>query len=269
MPYILKTLTTSETRDAVHDKRLSICLAADGFSYTEVSAQGELLAYGEATGSHSGIMTEATRDIKQFFAEMDIRPIGFRRMELIVCSDENVWVPDEVYTAASNRAYLRLVGGSGQTATAVPCRDIASTAVFAVDDTIVTAFKVALPGLTVANQHIRLVSCARLSGSHPLLIANWRNQRVDIAAFRDGRYLYGNTLTFSDENALAYQLVEVMRTFDMETPSTEMLMCGDVDRERFARFRPYFPKVTLFTGCCTMGPAFRTFHSYRHALLLI
>lgn len=269
MPYIKKTLLTSETRDAVHDKRLSICLAADGFSYTEVSAQGELLAYGEAAGSHSALMTEATRDIRQFFAEVGIRPIGFRRMELVVCSDESVWVPDEVYSPASNRAYLRLVGGSGQSTTAAPCRDIASTSVFSVNDTIVTAFKVALPGLTVTNQHIRLISCARLSGSHPLLIANWRGCRVDIAAFRDGRYLYGNTIAFSDENALAYQMVEVMRTFDMETPQTEMLMCGDVDRERYARFRPYFPKVTLFTGCCTMGPAFRTFHSYRHALLLI
>ena len=48
MPYILKTLTTSETRDAVHDKRLSICLAADGFSYTDPCS-----VYGYGTKEHT------------------------------------------------------------------------------------------------------------------------------------------------------------------------------------------------------------------------
>ena len=185
MPYSSKTLIATEKRDAVHDKRLSICLAADGFSYTELSAQGELLAFGEASGSHSHQLTEATRDIRQFFAEVGIRPLGFRRIELMVCSDESVWVPDEVYSPASGRACLRLVGGNGANVLAAPCREIASTSVFSVDDVLTTAFKVALPGLVVTNQHVRMVSCARLSGGRSLLLTNWRSGRVDIAAFRD------------------------------------------------------------------------------------
>lgn len=267
MSYITKTLITSETRDAVHDKRLSICLAADGFSYTELSTQGELLAFGEAKGQHAGLMTDATRDIRQFFAEVGIRPIGFRRMELMVCSDENVWVPDEVYTTAANRSYLRLVGGSGQSVLTASCRDIASTAVFSAPDTITTAFKVALPGLTITSQHVRMTGCVRISGGKPMLLSHWRGNKVDIAAFSNGSYVYGNTLSFTDESTMAYQLVEIVRTLGLSDAA--MYMCGDVDRERFALLRPFFPRVELFTGSCNIGPRFKNFRSYRHALLLI
>lgn len=269
MPYSSRNLVIAPERDAVHDKRLSICLAADGFSYAELSAQGELLAYGEADGGHSRQMTDATRYIRQFFSDAGIRPLGFRRMELIVCSDECAWVPDEVYNTASGRACLRLVGGNGANVLAAQCREIASTAVFAADDVLTTAFKVALPGLTVTNQHVRMFSCAKLSGGRSLLLTHWRNGHVDIAAFRDGRYLYGNTLSYTEEGPLAYQLVEIVRTFGLEASRTVMLMCGDVDRQRFAMLRPFFPKVELFTGTAKLGDTFKTFHSYRHALLLI
>ncbi len=269
MPYIKKTLITTEACDAVHDKRLSISLMADGFSFSELSAQGELLAFGEAVGGHDPSMTNATRDIKAFFAEVGIRPLGFRRMELTVMSDDSVWVPDEVFSPAAVRQYLKVVGAEGRQPMTAPCRDLASTAVFTADEGIATAFKVALPGLTVANQHVRMVGCASLSGSHPVLLSHWRQGRVDLAAFADGRYLYGNTLRFNDENTLRYQLLEVVRTFGLERPDTELLMCGDVDRERFANYRPYFPKTTLFTGRATVGPAFRMLHTYRHALILI
>ena len=269
MPYSSKNLIVTGKRDAVHDKRLSICLAADGFSYTELSAQGELLAYGEAVGSHTRQLTETTRDIRQFFAEVGIRPLGFRQMDLVVCSDESVWVPDEVYNAASGRAFLRLVGGNSVNVLSAPCREIASTSVFSADDVLTTAFKVALPGLTVTNQHIRMASCAKLSGERSLLLTHWRNGHVDIAAFRDGRYLYGHTLGYTEEGPLAYQLVEIVRTFGLEASRTVMLMCGDVDRRLFAMLRPFFPQVELFTGTAILGDTFKSFHSYRHALLLI
>ncbi len=269
MPYIKKTLLTTEACDAVHDKRLSISLTADGFSFSELSAQGDLLAFGEAVGGHAASMTDATRDIKAFFAEAGVRPIEFRRMELVVDSDESVWVPDEVYSAACNRQYLKVVGGGGRQVMTAPCRELASTAVFAFDEGLATAFKVALPGLTVMNQHVRMATLASMSKGHPLLIARWRGNKVDLAALADGRYLYGNTLEPADESTLRFQMVEVTRLFGIERPDTELLMCGDVDRELFAHFRPYFPKTSLFTGRCNVGTEFRQLRTYRYALLLV
>lgn len=255
-------------RDAEYDKKLSICLTAEGFSFAEISSRRELLAFGNASGGHSSLLIDATRDIKAFCAESGIRPLSFKHMELVVVSDESAWVPDEIYTPTANRQYLRLVGGKGISALATSCRQLSSTSVFVADEGLVTAFKVAMPGLTVNNQHVRFASLAPLSGNHPVMLAHWRKERVDLAAFRDGRYLYGNTLTFEEEKTALYQIVEVRRTFGIDDADTELLLCGDVDRERYARFRPYFPKTTLFTGTCSVGHVFRQLHTYRHAVLL-
>lgn len=267
MPYIKKTLLTTEAYDAVHDKRLSISLMADGFSFSVISAQGELLAFGEAVGGHSASMTDATRDIKAFFAEAGIRPLGFRGMELLVYSDASVWVPDEVFSPAAGRQYLKIVGAEARSVMTAPCRALASTAVFTADEGLATAFKVALPGLTVVNQHVRMASYN--PGGHPVLLANWRHGVVDLAAYVNGTYVYGNTVTALDENTLRYQMLDIVRTFGLESTDTELLMCGDVDRDRYSRYRPYFPKTTLFTGKCIVGAAFRQLHTYRYALILL
>ena len=268
MPYIKKTLLTTEAYDAVHDKRLSISLAADGFSFAVISSQGDLLAFGQAEGSHSPTMTDATRDIKAYFNEVGIRPIGFRRMELTVMSNESVWVPDEVFSPASAREYLKVVGGESRSVLTAQCKTLASTAVYAANEVLVTAFKVALPGLTAHNQHVRMASLVALGKDHPVLLSHWREDMVDLAAFVAGRYVYGNTLRLADESTLRYQLIEVVRTFGLDQSDSEFMMCGDVDRKRYALYQPYFPKVSLYTGCCNVGPEFRQVHTYRYALAL-
>lgn len=271
MSYVSKTLITTEPEPAVNDKRLSICLRADGFSFSVTTADGQLLTFGDAEGQHAQVMTAAIADVKSYFAEAGIRPLGFSRMQLIVLSDDSTWVPDELYTSAANRQYLRLVGGNAASVMATPCKTLASTAVYAADDQLAMAFKVALPGIVVMNQHVKMVELAPRSASHPVLFTHWREGRVDVAAMRDGRYLYGNTLRFSDADEVRFRIVEVMKTFGLESGNTELMLCGDVDRDRYARLRPYFPKTTLYTGNATryVNPAFKGLHTYRHALILM
>ena len=230
-----------------------------------------LLTFGDVEGEHAKVMTNAIADIKAYFSEAGIRPLGYKSMELIVISNSSTWVPNELYTAAANRQYLRLVGGDTSTVMSTPCAALSSTAVYSADDQLAMAFKVALPGLTVMNQHVKMVQLVSRSINHPVLFTNWRGEWVDVAAYRDGRYLYGNTLHCKDREEVRFRLVEVMKLFDVEGPDTELLMCGDVDRECFAQLRPYFPTTTLYTGNVTRynNPAFRALHTYRHALILM
>lgn len=271
MPYTLKNLITTEGSSASYEKRLSICLEADGFSFTETTADGTLLTFGEAIGTHAASITDATGAIKSLFAEASIRPMGNKHLELTVVSDESVWVPDELYTPASNRQYLKLAGASAITALTCRCAQIQSTAVFSANEQLVMAFKVALPGVAVMNQHARVVSLAPLSASHPVLFSYWRKGRVDVAAFVDGRYIFGNTLAVENPDEAPYRVVEVMKAYDMEKPDVELLVSGDVDRDRYAQLRPFFPKVTLYNGNFGKysNPRFRTLHTYRYALALI
>lgn len=270
MAYRCKTLIATEGDSSTQEKRLSISLVADGFSFSVTSPQGTLISFGEVVGQHASSITDATRDIKALFAEAGIRPLGYKNIELIVVSDENTWVPDELYSSLANRQYLRLLGGTANTVLSAPCKALGSTMVFSANDHLVMAFKVALPGVNVINQHVKIASLVSRSATHPVLVAHWRQGRVDLAAMNEGRYLYGNTLSFTNMDEAVFHVVEVMKTFGMDSPKAELLLCGDVDRELYGRLRPYFPTTTLYSGTATQfaSPDFKKLHTYRHALIL-
>lgn len=272
MSYSCNSLITTDREFASSEKRLSICLQANGFSFSEVTASGVLLTFGEASGRHAFSMTSVMADVKAFFAEVGISPLGYRSVELIMLSDHSTWVPDELYSSAANRQYLKLVGSNAASIMAAPCRSLQATAVFAANDALATAFKVAIPGATVINQHVRLAApdLCRRSDTHPVLLAHWRMGRIDYAAYRNGSYIFGNTIACPTDSDALFHTVEVIKTFGLDTPDAELLLCGDATRERFALLRPYFPVATLFNGTHSsfLNPAFKTLHTYRHALIL-
>ncbi len=271
MPYSCKTLITSANELAPREKRLSICLGANGFSFTETSTAGVLISFAEYLGPHAGSINQVMTDVKSVFASLGIRPFSFSASDLIVLSNESVWVPDELYTATANRKYLMAVGSEPATVMTGHSAALASTAVFSADEHLVTAFKVALPGINVMNQHMKMARLAPQCAGHSVILSYWREGRVDLAAFNEGRYLYGNTFAFANANEALYHVVDVVKSFGLESPSTELMMCGEVDRDRYAQFRPYFPKVTLFNGTITqsLNPEFKRVHAYRHALILM
>ena len=268
--YSSKTLITTGKELASREKRLSICLGADGFSFTEVSTAGQLLTFGEVEGAHASTMTDVMADIKAVFAKAGIRPLGYASAELIVLSDENVWVPDELFTSTAVRKYLKAAGCEPPMVMTCQHKPLASTAVFSADEQVAMAFKVAMPGIVVMNQHVKMSQLAPMTTGRPAIFTHWRKGRVDVAAFRDAVYLYGNTLRYVDTDEAVYHVVDVMKSYGLEDPDTELLLFGEVDRELYAGARPYFPHVKLFNGTMqSAGPAFAGFHTYRHALLLI
>lgn len=271
MSYSCKTLITTNQELASRDKRLSICLGANGFSFAVTTTSGTLLTFGEAVGTHAPTMTGVMTDAKALFASVGLRPLGYAASEIIVISNESVWVPDELFTATATRKYLKLVGSEPLSMMTCPCKELASTAVFAADEHVVTAFKVAVPGAMVMNQHTKMTQVASLTHNQPLILTHWREGRVDVAAFNEGRYLYGNTLSFHSDSEAVYQVVNVMKSFALEAPNCQMWMCGEVNRERYALARPYFPQVALYNGVIKefLNPEFRNLHTYRHALILM
>lgn len=272
MSYSCKSLIVTDSEVAACEKRLSICLLAGGFSFSELTTSGTLLTFGEAEGHHASSMTAIMADVKAFFSQIGIRPLGYASIEIIVLSDHSTWIPDELYSSTENRQYLKLVGSNATSIMAAACPSLQSTAVFATNDALATAFKVALPGATVINQHVRFASTpyCRRSNDHPVLLAHWRPGRIDFAAYRAGTYIFGNTIPYSNDSEALFHTVEIIKTVGLEAPDCELLLCGDVDRQRFALLRPYFPTASLFTGLHSsqLNPAFKTLHTYRHALIL-
>lgn len=268
--YSCKTLIATSGDAAVQDKRLSICLGANGFSFSETTSAGVLLTFGEAEGVHASGITEATREVKAFFAEVGIRPLGYKSMELIVISDESTWVPDELYSVTANRQYLKLVGSKAVSVMTCHSAALGSTAVYAANDQLAMAFKVALPGLNVINQHAKMVQLKERSKGHPVLFTHWRKGMVDMAACKDGRYLFGNTLRYESGDEAIFRIMEVVKSTTLEGGNTELMLCGDVDREMYGLMSPYFPKTTLYGGECRIeGAEFAKLRTYKYALILM
>ena len=195
-------------------------------------------------------ITDATREVKAFFSEAGVRALGYKTLELIVMSDASTWVPDELYTMTSNRQYLKLVGCNA--ATVMTCRSAAlgSTAVF--------------------TGNAKMVRLKEKSINHPILFAYWRNGMVDVAAYKEGRYLFGNSLKYASREEAMFRVVEVMKAYELDDGNKELLLSGDVDRELFGMLRPYFPKTTLYGGeCKAEGEEFKKLRTYRHALILM
>ena len=269
--YTCKTLIATTGDNVSQEKRLSICLEANGFSFSETTPSGELLTFGLAEGPHAVSITNATREVKAFFTESGVKPWGYKSMELIVLSDASTWVPDELYTMTANRQYLKLVGSNAVSVMNCHSSVLGSTAVFAGNEQLAMAFKVALPGLAVINQHAKMVRVKDMSKNHPVLFAYWRKGIVDVAACKDGKYLFGNSLKHKGREEAMFRLVEVMRAYGLDDGTAELMLCGDVDRDVYAMMRPYFPKTTLYGGEITRcaNPEFKKLRTYRHALILM
>ena len=269
--YTCKTLIATVGDHVSQEKRLSICLEANGFSFSETTPSGELLTFGVAEGTHATSITDATREIKAFFSDAGVRALGYKTLELIVVSNASTWVPDELYTMSSNRQYLKLVGCNAATVMTCHSSALGSTAVFSGNEQLAMAFKVALPGLTVINQHAKMVRVKDWSNTHPVLFAHWRKGFIDIAACKDGRYIFGNSISYEDREEAMFRLVEVVKAYALDDGTTELMLCGDIDRDMYAMLRPYFPKTTLYGGEVTRcaNDEFKRLRTYKHALILM
>lgn len=251
---------------------LALELLADGFAYAVQDAQGTLLSVGRAHGRHAATMTQVMSDVKGFFASVGIPLVGYSRMTLLVTADAAVWVPKELYDPAAGRSYLRAVGGTATSLLSAESTRLNAVSLFSSDERLVTAFKVALPGIVVTNQHVAMADrlLQRAGKQHATLMLRWDRNGIDMAATKGGHYIFGNRLSFSSKEQAIYLVVEMLRVYGLADEGCEMLLCGDVDRDIFARLQPYFPTASLYTGQHTSlgNAAMKGLHTYRHALIV-
>lgn len=273
MSYKVTTLITTDKAVANNDSRLSICLRSNGFSFS-VTAADVLLTLGEVECDLNRPLGETVSLVKAFFAEQGIDTLNTAQMRLIVPSDQFVWIPEELYDPTRDRQYLQMVATveREQSICHILSQSLKAYMVFTAPQTATTAFKVALPGIDIHNQHSMLVNELILKKSlgHPCLLMHVRDCKADFEAFYDGHLLLSNTLPAADENECLYHALGIMKNLHMETPDMELAICGQVGRDIYRKLQHYFPSVTLYTGRSYkyLNPELQTLHIYRHTLLL-
>ena len=264
------------TGGAVADEvsRLAICLRADGFSFSVITPDGMLLTVGDCRPDNWRLDgSAASRVANTVMTARDVA-IGFREMRLIVPATQFAWMPEHLFDAARARQYLQCVSEVDEETGVYHIFSPAMKAymVFAAPEQLVNSFKVALPGIDVHNQHSALVSAHLLqtSARHPIVLMHVREGMADIEAMFNGRLLLGNSYAAADDEERLYHALNVMKRLRLETPDMELMICGDVERNLYARLCRFFPNVKLYTGLPYrhLNPEFDTLHTYRHVLIL-
>lgn len=274
MSYKVTTIIRSDKAVANNDSRLSICLSANGFSFSVVTSQDEIVLFGEADFDFGLPLRDLTQAIKDFFTSIGLSTFGFKRATLVVPTDHFVWIPEHLHDAARNRQYLRMVSNPdlslGVYHIAVP--HLHSYMVFAASTSVVTAFKLAIPGIDVHCQHSLLASEQMLekSAQHPVVLMHVRDGVGDFEAFFNHQLLLSNSYGAQNDNELLYHAIELMKQLHLETPDMELAICGNVGREIYGMLQHYFPNVTLYTGrqLSYANPQFRSLPTYKHVMLL-
>lgn len=273
MSHKVTTIIKSDKAVANNESRLSICLLANGFSFSIIASHDEIVLFAEVEFDFNIPLGILSQSIKDFFAQNNISTFGFKQATLAVYSDDFVWVPEHLHEPVRNRQYLQMVSkpalDSGIYHIAVP--HLHSMMVFTAPATVVTAFKLAIPGIDVHCQHSILASQSLLKKSalHPVLLMHVRDRVGDFEAFYNNQLLLSNSFSASNENELLYRAIELMKQLHLETPDMELAICGNVGREIYSLLQHYFPNVSLYTGhpFTFTNPQFHTLPTYKHIML--
>ena len=274
MSYKLNSFIASDKKVASYEKRLSICLKSNGFSFSVTTIYDELIALGEVDCNTAATMSELISDIKGVLSEIHIQPFELKDKELIVFSRQFVWVPQHLYDEQKQREYLEALCTVDTSCCVVTDYNeaIKSYMVFSADNSLVSAFKIAVPGLKVRCQHSKMVNPTVLESSElkSVLLMNIREGQTDFAVFCNKKLQISNTFDCVNFDEVLYHALNLTKHFHLEDATMVAAVSGDIDRERFARLKGYFPNVALFTGrpLTLTVPEMQHIPSYRHALIL-
>ena len=274
MSYKINSFIATDKDVASYEKRLSICLASNGFSFSLTGSGGLLLAFGEAECSLDASMSELIADIRECLMQAGIQPIALTEAEFIVFSRQFVWIPAHLYDDSRKRSYLdALCKVDGGCDVYVDYNEsVNAHIVFSADSNIVSAFKIAVPGLRIRCQHSKMVNDINVGESDlkTLLLMNVREGAADYAVFCNKKLQISNTFDCASFDETVYNALNITKVLKLEDAQMTLSVCGNIGREQFALLRGYFPNVELYTGRKHkfMVAEMQHIPAYRYALIL-
>ena len=275
MSYTINNFITSDSRIQDGDKKLSICLSANGFSFSVISASGKLLAICDLDCDMPKSLVDKLRQLREIFAELNISLPNFGEIEVIETVSKFTWIPEHLYKNGSGRQYLQLV------CTIDPKDDIEveysekmqAYCVFVTQSSAIPVFKVLAPKMKHRCQHAILAESSHLSDkskNKPVVAVNVREGFIDVVVFDDQKLLMDNTYVCTSKAELVFIVLNLIRNLQLRREQVEISLSGAVDREWYQYISPYFTKTTLNTGrpVSIEDDALRRVHIYKYALTI-
>ncbi len=274
MSHKINSFISSDKDVASYEKRLSICLSTNGFSFSIKSTSDELLAIGDVACKTDTQMAELLTDVRNAFAEMHIQPFGLKNVELIIPSSQFVWIPQHLYDETRKNSYLESLCTipSGYGVYSEYNDTIKAHLVYSANNSTVSAFKIALPGLQLHCQHFKMVNqtLVDMSDLCSVLMINVRAGESDFAVFCNKKLQLSNTFKCENIDETAYHALNITKQFRLEDAPLSVVLCGEIDRNSYSKLRPFFQNVSLYTGSNLRFsvPEMQHVATYRYALTL-
>ena len=274
MSYISNTFISGGRNVPLSEQSLSVSLRSDGFAFSITSVRDELLAYGEITHQWADSVADSMKTIKSVFEEHGVIPFGFRHMELVVNTQQFSWVPDEFYQPGNDKQYLDAIC-SIEPGKHIYCdhnTQVGAHVIFTADNSIVSAFQIALPGVVIRCQHSAFVSADTIKRSEgrPFILVNLRHGLCDVVVLRNGKLLLTNTYTYANFDEMLYRVLNVIKQMHLEEDTLSLTLSGEIDRAHFVSMQHYFRNLDLYKGRplkFTAADMYRL-HTYKQAACL-
>ncbi len=274
MSYKINSFSISEKAVGSYEKKLSICLMTNGFSFSVTTVHDELLAIGEVGCNLNAPMPVLLSDIKGAMDQCKISSIGFHDVELVVNTHQFVWIPQHLYDITQRRAYLEALCTIDASCGVYDSYNetIKSTIVFSAESSVVSTFMVALPGLAVRCQHEKFVNNDTIAASDlkSLMIVNAREGESDFCLFCNKKLQISNTYTCSNFDEVMFHSLNLSKQFHLDDAEMAVAICGNVDEGQYAMFCKFFPQVALYMGrsLTLTNPDMQHVRLYRYATVL-
>ena len=275
MSYTINNFIASDTRIQDGDKKLSICLSANGFSFSVVSLSGKLLAVGDVGCDMPKSVAAMMMQLREIFGKLSINLPSFAETEVIEPVAKFTWIPEHLYKKGTEKQCLQLVCtlGPKDEVNVEYSEQMQAYCVFVTESVMIPALKILAPKIKHRCQHSVLAESSHVaekSKNRPVIAANFRSGSLDLAVFTEQRLQMTNTYSYTSTADAVFQILSVIRNLQLRKDLAELTLSGEVDKERYQQIRPYFAKVSLNTGRPVVidDEALRRVYIYKYALTI-
>ncbi|MBP5326726.1 MAG: DUF3822 family protein [Bacteroidales bacterium] len=273
MSYKINSFIASNKDVASNEKRLSICLSSNGFSFSMLHAD-QLIMLCDISCDMKANMAAMMTTIKEVFNEVGLIPYALKETELVVPSGQFVWVPRHLFDEQRQRDCIEALSKvpSGYGVFSNLNLAVGAYMVFTADNSAVSAFKICIPGLKIRCQHDKLLSASVLENSDmkSLLLMNIREGKTDFEVVCNKKLQLSNTFDCANANETLYHALNITKQFHLEDAAMTVAVCGDIDRDSFSLMRGYFADMVLYNGAplTLTVPEMQHIHLYKYAMIL-
>ena len=249
MIYTKRIFLHAENTVPAFEKRLSICLKTNGFSFSITDTKNVLYTFGEVDCLFPESLAEVINGIKQIFTSLNVSVSGYKSTELIMPSQKQTWIPEHLFTDGKEKEYLTALcdANTSESYFSNKVDYIQACSVFAVSNTLSSGWKIAIPSAKIKDQFSKMVEfpCLKNNRVGISVAAFVREEEIDIAVFDSGRFLFSNTFKFEQQEDLVYFVLNVVKQLKLQESKVTVYLAGKVLMTTFDEFRKFFANVKL------------------------